>query len=66
MRLNRLMEIKDHWKKNALVDEKKYLSMYKDSIENNENFWNQQGGRINWKKNILKQKILNIALKMLV
>ena len=66
MRLNRLMEIKDHWKKNALVDEKKYLSMYKDSIENNENFWNQQGGRINWKKNILEQKILNIALKMLV
>jgi len=66
MRLNRLMEIKDHWKKHALVDEKKYLSMYKESIENNENFWNQQGGRINWKKNILKQKILNIALKMLV
>ena len=46
------MEIKDHWKKNALVDEKEYLSMYKDSIENNENFWNQQGGRINWKKKI--------------
>ena len=37
MRLNRLMEIKDHWKKNALVDEKKYLSMYKDSVEKNEN-----------------------------
>ena len=31
------MEIKDHWKKNALVDEKEYLSMYKDSIEKNEN-----------------------------
>ena len=28
------MEIKDHWKKNALVDEKQYLSMYKESIEN--------------------------------
>ena len=33
------MEIKDHWKKNALVDEKEYLSMYKDSVENNENRW---------------------------
>ena len=44
------MEIKDHWKKNALVDEKKYSSMYKESLENNENFWNQQGSRIDWKK----------------
>ena len=37
MRLNRLMGTKDHWGKNALVDEKKYLSMYKESIEKNEN-----------------------------
>ena len=37
MRLNRLIEIKDHWKKNTLVDEKEYLSMHKDSVEKNEN-----------------------------
>ena len=63
MRLNRLMEIKDHWKKNALVDEKKYLSMYKESIENNENFWNQQGGRINWKKKYSKTKNIKYSAK---
>ena len=63
MRLNRLMEIKDHWKKNALVDEKKYLSMYKESIENNENFWNQQGGRINWKKKYSKTKNIKYSSK---
>ncbi len=57
------MEIKDHWKKNALVDEKKYLSMYKDSIENNENFWNQQGGRINWKKKYSKTKNIKYSSK---
>ena len=57
------MEIKDHWKKNALVDEKKYLSMYKDSIENNENFWNQQGGRINWKKKYSKIKNIKYSAK---
>ena len=57
------MEIKDHWKKNALVDEKKYLSMYKDSIENNENFWNQQGGRINWKKKYSKTKNIKYSAK---
>ena len=57
------MEIKDHWKKNALVDEEKYLSMYKDSIENNENFWNQQGGRINWKKKYSKTKNIKYSSK---
>ena len=57
------MEIKDHWKKNALVDEKEYLSMYKDSIENNENFWNQQGGRINWKKKYSKIKNIKYSSK---
>ena len=57
------MEIKDHWKKNALVDEKKYLSMYKDSIENNENFWNQQGGRINWTKKYSKTKNIKYSAK---
>jgi len=57
------MEIKDHWKKNALVDEKEYLSMYKESIENNENFWNQQGGRINWKKKYSKTKNIKYSAK---
>ena len=57
------MEIKDHWKKNALVDEKKYLSMYEESIENNENFWNQQGGRINWKKKYSKTKNIKYSSK---
>ena len=57
------MEIKDHWKKNALVDEKEYLSMYKDSVENNENFWNQQGSRINWKKKYSKTKNIKYSAK---
>ena len=57
------MEIKDHWKKNALVDEKEYLSMYKDSVENNEYFWNQQGGRINWKKKYSKTKNIKYSSK---
>jgi len=57
------VEIKDHWKKNALVDEKEYLSMYRDSVENNENFWNQQGGRINWKKKYSKTKNIKYSSK---
>ena len=30
------MEIKDHWKKNAIVDKAKYTSMYDESLKNNE------------------------------
>ena len=37
--------------------------MYKDSIENNENFWNQQGGRINWKKKYSKTKNIKYSSK---
>ena len=57
------MEIKDHWKKNALVDEKEYLSMYKESLENNENYWNQQGSRIDWKKKYSKIKKVKYSSK---
>jgi len=57
------MEIKDHWKKNAIVDEKEYLSMYKESLDNNENFWNQQGNRINWKKKYSKIKNVKYGSK---
>jgi acetyl-CoA synthetase len=57
------MEIKDHWKKNALVDEKKYLSMYKESLENNEIFWEKQGGRIDWKKKYSKTKKVKYSSK---
>ena len=48
------MEIKDSWKTNALVDEKKYISMYNESLENNESFWDRQGNRIDWKKKYSK------------
>ena len=57
------MEIKDHWKNNALVDEKEYLSMYKESLENNEIYWDQQGSRINWKKKYSKIKNVKYSSK---
>ena len=57
------MEIKDQWKKNALVDEKKYSSMYKESLENNESFWERQGRRIDWKKKYSKTKKVKYSSK---
>mgnify|MGYP006134082995 CR=1 FL=1 len=42
------MKILDTWKTDAKVDENEYLSMYERSIKDNENFWKEQGSRINW------------------
>ena len=50
------MKIKDDWRLNAMVDEKKYTSMYHDSLNNNDSFWNKQGERLYWKKIYTKIK----------
>ena len=54
--MNDFIKIKDEWKKNALVDQKKYEELYKYSIENNENFWNEHGKRLDWIKPYTKIK----------
>ena len=50
------MKILDTWKTDAKVDENEYLSMYERSIEDNENFWKEQGSRINWINKYTKVK----------
>jgi len=55
------MKIKDSWKIDALVDEKKYASMYQDSINNNNNFWDREGNRLKWKKKYSKVKDCNYS-----
>ena len=42
------MEIKDKWISEAKINNKDYISLYKQSIENNRDFWNKQGDRISW------------------
>ena len=34
--------------KHTLLNNEQYLSMYKDSVENNEAFWGEQGKRLDW------------------
>ena len=48
------MKIKNEWKSDAKVDENQYRSMYEKSISNNEDFWNEHGKRLQWKKNYTK------------
>ncbi len=50
------MEIKKEWLKNAKIDEKKYSSMYNQSLHNNDEFWSEQAHRIDWIKKFTKIK----------
>ena len=61
--MNDFIKIKDEWKKNALVDQKKYEELYKYSIENNENFWNEHGKRLDWIKPYTKIKNIKYSSK---
>ena len=48
------MKIKKEWIKESKINSENYISLYKESIENGDEFWNKQGSRIDWYKNIRK------------
>ncbi|MDB0003045.1 acetate--CoA ligase [Alphaproteobacteria bacterium] len=50
------MEIKDSWIKQAKVDSQTYEIKYKTSLDDNDNFWREEGRRIDWIKNYTKIK----------
>ena len=45
---NNLIKIKNQWKENALLNENEYMELYKESIENPEDFWAEQAKCIDW------------------
>ncbi|NNF52796.1 MAG: acetate--CoA ligase [Gammaproteobacteria bacterium] len=45
----------------ALVDEKRYLEMYRHSIEDGEAFWREQGRRVSWIKPFSKVKDISLS-----
>ena len=45
-----LFPVPSDFAKTALIDESKYLEMYKSSIEDPETFWNEHGKRLQWSK----------------
>ena len=55
--------IKESWKKNSIVNKEKYESMYKDSIEHNDEFWSKQGERLDWIKKYTKIKNVKFSSK---
>ena len=58
-----IFRVKDELAKNALVDKAAYEKIYKRSINDNENFWREQGKRINWIKPYTKIKDVKFSSK---
>ncbi len=42
------MKIKEEWIKESKVNSERYISLYQESIENGDEFWNTHGSRIDW------------------
>ena len=56
------MKIKKEWVNESKINSEDYISLYKESIQDGEEFWNRQGNRIDWYEKYTKIKILNIIL----
>ena len=55
------MKIRDEWVSQGKVNKDKYLSMYEESISDNDNFWKKQATRIDWDKEFTKVKNINYS-----
>ena len=45
---NKIFKVNAEWAKNALINTNQYESDYTKSFDNNEEFWKEQGNRIDW------------------
>ena len=52
----KIYRTKSEWVKNALANKSVYEKKYKDSLRNNNDFWNKEGKRITWIKPYTKIK----------
>jgi acetyl-CoA synthetase len=53
---DKLFPVSAEWVKRAWLDQAKYQEMYRQSVENPEAFWGEQGKRIDWIKPYTKVK----------
>ncbi len=57
------MKINKTWIAQAKINSEEYASMYKDSIDNNNTFWEKQADRIDWYKKFTKVKEIKYSNK---
>ena len=55
------MEIKKNWVEQAKVDTKTYEKKYRHSLDDNDNFWREEGKRLDWVSNYTKIKNVNFS-----
>jgi len=55
------MEIKKNWIDQAKVNKETYEKKYKKSLDDNDNFWREEGKRLDWVNNYTKIKNINYS-----
>ena len=53
---NEKFDVSADWSTNAQINQNKYNEWYETSFNNNEDFWNEHGKRIEWMKPYTKVK----------
>ena len=59
----KLFKVPVEWSKNSYVNQSSYEAKYKESINNNEKFWADEGKRIHWFKPYTKTKEVTYSTK---
>ena len=59
--MSSIHKVEKHWSERAWVDKAGYEAMYRQSVENNEDFWNEQGKRLDWIKPYTKIQDVSFA-----
>ena len=61
--MDTLYKITKEWKEDAKINTSQYEELYKQSVDNNENFWSKQAKRISWQKPFTKIKDIKFGKK---
>ena len=57
------MKIKEEWIKESKVNSEGYVSLYQESIQNGDEFWNKHGSRIDWYEKYTKIRNIKYSNK---
>jgi acetyl-CoA synthetase len=60
---DKLFKVPAEWAKNSYINQSSYEAKYKNSINNNEKFWAEEGKRIHWFKPYTKTKEVTYSTK---
>jgi len=59
--MSEIYPVNDYFKKHGLINEDQYFDLYKQSVEDNERFWAEQAGIVDWIKPFTKVKDVSFA-----